>query len=208
MPETGEILLFTEPDYDGQELVIHALIHDTVQIKTLPKKMFIGSMKIDKRLNVQFFSSTFDIYMNYILRKRYSGNIPTIVADLNFIFAYSHIWITLNNDLVGTVFDNSNLDKTNTSSYDLGTSYNLEPDLTETTYTSPDITDTSDDLSNNDTDNTEIENAIIDLLNNVKDKNQLNLFDPLNSESITVYDSQEKSKLTNGNENENNYLFR
>ena len=66
MPETGEILLFTEPDYHGQELVIHALIDDTVQIITLPKKMFIGSMKIDTRLNVQFFSSTFDIYMNYI----------------------------------------------------------------------------------------------------------------------------------------------
>ena len=228
MPETGEILLFTEPDYDGQELVIHALIHDTVQIKTLPKKMFIGSMKIDTRLNVQFFSSTFDIYMNYILRKRYSGNIPTIVADLNFIFAYSHIRITLNNDLVGTVFDNSNLDKTNTSSYDLGTSYNLnpnftetsydiitsynlEPDFTETTYTSPDITDTSDDLSisyNYDTDNTEIENAIIDLLNNVKDHNQINLSDTLNSESITV---QENEKIINENknelENENNHLF-
>ena len=231
MPETGEILLFTEPDYHGQELVIHALIDDTVQIITLPKKMFIGSMKIDTRLNVQFFSSTFDIYMNYILRKRYSGNIHTIVADLNFIFAYSHIRITLKNDLVGTVFDNSNLDKTNTSSYDLGTSYNLnpnftetsydiitsynlEPDFTETTYTSPDITDTSDDLS---TGNTEIENAIMNLLNNVKDHNQLNLSDTLNSESINVDDIQENEKIINKNENEkkkendqeneNNHLF-
>ena len=75
----------------------------------------------------------------------------------------------------------------------------------------PDFTDTSHDLSisyNYDTDNTEIENAIIDLLNNVKDHNQINLSDTLNSESITV---QENDKIINENknelENENNHLF-
>ena len=230
MPETGEITLFTKTNYEGRELIVHALIEDTVQIITLTNTIRIRSMKIDARLYVQFFNNESEFKWFMYDKWRYSGDYPTTSAHFDLYYNYGgtglirvtfkrsstipKIFPSLKNFVLKNIYTDSdsmisynlNSDNTNSSSYDLGTSYNLEPDLTETTYTSPDITDTSDDLSNNDTDNTEIENAIIDVLNNVNDHNKLNLSDTLNSESINV---EQKNAKENENENEIkiNYLF-
>ena len=240
MPETGEITLFTKPDFDGQKLVIHALIEDTVQIITLTNTIRIRSMKIDARLYVQFFSNESELRWFMYDKWRYSGDYPSTSAHFDLYYKYGgtglirvtlksssiipKIFPSLKNFVLKNIYTDSdsmtsynlNPENTNTSTYDLGTSYNLNPNFTETTYTSPEITDTSDDLSisyNNDTDNTEIENAIIDLLK--KGQNRLNLSDTLNSESINVDDIQENEKIINENEkkkeneqeNENNHLF-
>ena len=245
MPETGEITLFTKPDFDGQKLVIHALIEDTVQIITLTNTIRIRSMKIDARLYVQFFSNESELRWFMYDKWRYSGDYPSTSAHFDLYYKYGgtglirvtlksssiipKIFPSLKNFVLKNIYTDSdsmtsynlNPENTNTSTYDLGTSYNLNPDNTNisffdlsTSYNlKPDNTGTSYDLSTSinlnsdshdlsisDTDNTEIENAIIDLLNNVKDHNQLNLSDTLNSESITV---QENEKIINKNENEN-----
>ena len=150
---------------------------------------------------MQFFNNESEFKWFMYDKWRYSGNYPTTAAHFDLYYNYGgtrlirvtlkssstipKIFPSLKNFVLQNFYSDSdsttsyNLkpDNTNTSSYDLGTSYNLKSD----------ITDTSDDLSisyNNDTDNTEIENAIIDVLNNVKDHNELNLYDTLNSESM------------------------
>ena len=88
MPETGEILLFTKPDYEGQMLVIHALIDDKVQIITLPNTIRIRSMKIDPRFYVQFFYNESEFKWFMYDKWRYSGNYPTTASHFDLYYNY------------------------------------------------------------------------------------------------------------------------
>ena len=162
MPETGEILLFTKPDYDGQKLFIHALIEDTVQIITLPNTIRIRSMKIDQRLYVQFFNNESELKWFMYDKWRYSGDYPTTSAHFDLYYNYGgtglirvtlkrsstipKIFPSLKNFVLKNIYTDSdtsddsmtsynlNTDNTNTSTYDLITSYNLNPDNTGTSY--------------------------------------------------------------------------
>ena len=176
MPETGEITLFTKPDFDGQKLVIHALIEDTVQIITLTNTIRIRSMKIDARLYVQFFSNESELRWFMYDKWRYSGDYPSTSAHFDLYYKYGgtglirvtlksssiipKIFPSLKNFVLKNIYTDSdsmtsynlNPENTNTSTYDLGTSYNLNPDTSfsdlSTSYNlKPDNTGTSYDLS-------------------------------------------------------------
>ena len=150
MPETGEITLFTKPDFDGQKLVIHALIENTVQIITLTNTIRIRSMKIDARLYVQFFNNESELKWFMYDKWRYSGDYPTTSAHFDLYYKYGgtglirvtlksssiipKIFPSLKNFVLKNIYTDSdsmtsynlNPENTNTSTYDLGTSYNFE----------------------------------------------------------------------------------
>ena len=72
------ITLFTKPNYEGRQYVITSWDggdNDTVMIKILPDDFIVKSMKIDTRFNLQFFYDTWDVYINFLTRPAYTGNV-------------------------------------------------------------------------------------------------------------------------------------
>ena len=72
------ITLFTKPKYEGRQYVITSWDggdNDTVMIKILPDDFIVKSMKIDTRFNLQFFYDTWDVYINFLTRPAYTGNV-------------------------------------------------------------------------------------------------------------------------------------